>query len=202
MTEEDWDDWQARILGAATRARAAMASGATLDQVLCDFAAREKFDELDAQAALCQIATRAMDRDCAEFIVQNASKGRSRDYARLTLADLELLGETPAVDGVDNFTRWHRQDAIIERKPYQLYTRAREPGWSKSVAIYRTDVPLEAPSGKNPHWLSGEGLTFESVCADVLRSAAAWPSELCVLRNEPEQFLLHFVRAPSGHARA
>jgi hypothetical protein len=36
---------------------------------------------------------------------------------------------------------------------------------------------------------------FERLCADVRRSAAAWPTELRILRDEPDQLLLHFRRA-------
>jgi hypothetical protein len=70
------------------------------------------------------------------------------------------------------------------------------------VVIYRTDVPLEAPAAEPTRRLSGESLTFESVCENVRRSAAVWPSELRILRDEPEQLWLHFLRAPSAHARA
>jgi len=192
------DDWQVHIRGAATRARTAMASGATLDEVLWGFRVRERFDAEDSEAALCHIAARAMDPLCANAIINGSSQGRS--YARLTLADLELLGDIPDVGGVDHFTRMHRHEAVIERKPYLLYARAQNPGWEGTVALYRTDVPLEAPLVEPSSWLSGDRVTFEDVCDNVRGSAAAWPSELCILRDEPHMFLLRFLRAPSAHA--
>lgn len=193
-----WDDWQARIRRAATRARTAMASGATLDEVLWGFRVREQFDSEDTESALCQIAARAMDPLCANFIVRGSSAGYS--YARLTPADLELLGDTPEFGGVDHFTQIHRHQAIIERKPYLLYAPSQNPAWSGAVALYKTDIPLDAPSEQPTNWLSGDLVTFEGVCDNVRRSAVAWPSELCILRDEPDLLLVRFLRVPSVNA--
>ena len=175
-----------------------MASGTTLDEVLWGFRVREKFDSEDSEAALCQIAARAMDPLCAKAIIKGSSEGRS--YARLTLADLELLGDIPDVGGVDYFTQMHRHEAIIERKPYLLYAPSPNPAWSGSVALYRTDIPLEAPSEQPMNMLSGKLVTFEGVCDNVRRSAVAWPSELHILRDEPDLLLVRFLRVPSVNA--
>jgi hypothetical protein len=176
-----------------------MASGTTLDEILWGFRVREKFDYEDSAAALCRMAARAMDARCANVIINGVSQ-EGGSYARLTLADLELLGDIPDVSGVDEFTQSHRHEAIIERKPYLLYARAQDPGWEGTVALYKTDVPLEAPLGKPTSRLSGALATFEFFCDNVRRSAAAWPSELCILRDEPDLVLLRFLRAPSAHA--
>jgi hypothetical protein len=44
--------------------------------------------------------------------------------------------------------------------------------------------------------ISGDGVTFERICNDARTAAAAWPTELRILREEPDQLLLHFLRAP------
>jgi hypothetical protein len=110
--------------------------------------------------------------------------------------ELELLGDTPRVGGADYFTRCSRDDAIIERRPYLLYVRNRET--TGSVYTYRSATPLEAAavSAAVAGWISGETVTFERVCDDVRKAAAAWPTELRILRDEPDQLLLHFLRAP------
>lgn len=194
---ESWDNWEARIAASASRARAALAAGATLDDVLRTFRTRDRLDTLDAEAALGRIASQEMDRHTAELIVRNSSV---RSYAHLTLADLELLGDTPRGADVAVFTRYHRDEAIIERKPFLLYVR--RPETTRSVALHASVIPLDEPLAEHTHQISGEAVTFEGICDDVRRSAAAWPTELSILRNAPDQLLLHFVRAPSNNAKA
>jgi hypothetical protein len=60
------------------------------------------------------------------------------------------------------------------------------------VYSYTSTTPLEAPPA---HGRGLSGGMFERLCADVRRSAAAWPTELRILRDEPDQLLLHFLRA-------
>lgn len=169
-----------------------MAAGGTLDDVLRTFRTWDCLGPIESIEALCKIA--AMGLSCAKMIVSNSCAGRS--YAELTLADLELLGDAPRVGGVDPFTRWYRNNAIIERKPYLLYMR----DTTRSVYLYASATPLEGPPASpttaTGGWISGNGVTFERVCDDVRRSAAAWPIELRILRDEPDQLLLHFLRAP------
>ncbi len=202
---DTWEVWQERITAAATRARIAMAAGATLDDVLCRFRTRDQLETLDMQDALCRIASREMDRHTAELIIRDSS---IRSYAHLTLGDLELLGDVPSVsvcdvhgvDDVDRFTRNHRDHAIIERKPFLLYVRSRET--AQAVELHASTVPLDEPLPKFTSCINGQLVTFESVCNDVRRSVAAWPTELHILRDEPDQLLLYFLRAPSKNPQA
>ena len=116
---ETWDVWQERITAAVGRARKAMSSGATLDDVLCRFRTRDQLDTLDAEVALCRIASREMDPHTAEMIVRNPS---GRSYAHLALADLELLGDAPSVGDVDGLTRHnppHQRRSRHVRGPLQ-----------------------------------------------------------------------------------
>jgi hypothetical protein len=183
-----------RIAAAAARARTAMAAGATLDDVLRTFRTLDQLGVIESMRALMEISK--MDLSCAKLIVANSCEGRS--YAQLTLADLELLGDAPHVGGVDHFTRRSRADANIERKPYLLCVRDRRT--TRSVAVYSSAIPLEAqpahPAIEMAGTITGDSVTFERVCEDVRRAAAAWPTELRILRDEPDQLLLHFVRAP------
>jgi hypothetical protein len=188
------EEGDARIAAAAARARVAMAAGATLDDVLRTFRTHDQFSPLESIKALRKIAR--LDLSCAKVIIGNSCEGRS--YAHLTLVDLELLGDVPWVGGVDFFTCCHREQAIIERKPYLLYVRDRRT--TRSVYLYASARPLEMqpahPALDMAGSITGDGITFERVCEDVRRSAAAWPTELRVLRDEPDQLLLHFLRAP------
>jgi hypothetical protein len=70
------------------------------------------------------------------------------------------------------------------------------------VNTYTSAIPLEAqpahPGIERAGSITGDSVTFERVCDDVRRAAAAWPTELRILRDEPDQLLLlHFLRAPS-----
>jgi hypothetical protein len=189
------EEWKARLAAAAARGRAAMSGGATLDEVLRAFRFKDELGSNESIWALREIS--AMALSCAKLIVSNSCEGRS--YAQLTLADLDLLGDTPRVGGgVDYFTRCSRDDAIIERKPYLLYVRSRHTAWS--VDTYTSAIPLEAQTAHvatgTGGSISGDDVTFERVCNDVRKAAAAWPTELRILRDEPDQLLLHFLRAP------
>ncbi|HEY0195573.1 MAG TPA: hypothetical protein VGC42_30880 [Kofleriaceae bacterium] len=187
----------ARISVAAARARAAMTGGATLDEVLRAFRDQDELGAIGSIQALRELS--AMEMSCAKDIVSNACEGRS--YAHLSLADLELLGDVPRVGGVDYFTRRHRDDAIIERKPYLLYVRA--PEATRSVDLHPAAIPLAAPpDGEHAGCITGDCVTFERVCDDVRRAAAAWPTELRILRDEHDQLLLHFLRATSASEAA
>jgi hypothetical protein len=180
MTGES-DEGDARIAAAAARARTAMAAGATLDDVLRMF--RSQFGSVQSILALRKIA--AMDLRCLMRIVFNDER---RSYAHLTLADLELLSDAPS--GMGRRTLSNRHSAIMEGNPYLLYVRNRET--TEYVYIYTSTMPLEAPPS------AGRGIsggTFESLCDDVRRSAAACPAEVRILRDEPDQLLLHFLRA-------
>lgn len=194
---EPWDVWQERITAAATRARMAMASGATLAEVLCRFRTRDQLDTFDMEAAVCRIASRELDRHTAELIVRNPS---GRSYAHLTLADLELLGDTPSAGGVDSFTRHHRDFAIIDREPFLLYVRSRRT--TQAVELHASTFPLDEPPAEYTHCISGELITFEGVCNDVRRSVAAWPTEFRILRDQPDELLLYILRAPSKNPQA
>lgn len=85
-----------------------------------------------------------------------------------------------------------RDDAIIERKPYVLFVRDHDS--TTHVYFYASATPLEAPPQCDAG--SSHGPTFERVRDDVRGAAAAWPTEPRVLRDEPDQILLHFLRAP------
>jgi hypothetical protein len=190
------EDRDRRLAGAAARARAAMTAGATLDDVLRTFRDDEQLGAIEAIKALRELAP--MDLSCAKLFVSSFCEGRS--YAHLTLSDLELLGDMSHVEGVDYFTRRHHEDAIIRRKPYLLYVR--DLRTSRSVLIYVSATPLAAePMHSAPGetgWISGDDVTFERICDDARRAAAAWPSGLRIVRDEPDQMLLHFIRAPSA----
>jgi hypothetical protein len=193
------EDGATRIAAAAARGRAAMSAGATLDEVLHRFRTDDELGSIESMIALREMSP--MGLSCAKLIVSNACDGQS--YAQLTLADLDLLGDTPRVGGVDYFTRCDRDHAIIERKPFLLYVRDRH--MTRSVNTYASAIPLEAPpahaeSGTGGS-ISGDTVTFERVCGDVRKAAAAWPTELRIVRDEPDQLLLHFLRAPFPDGR-
>jgi hypothetical protein len=190
------EGWEARVAAAAARGRAAMSAGATLDEVLQTFRTHDELGSIQSMMALREMSP--MDLSCAKLIVSNACEGRS--YAHLTLADLDLLGDTPRVAGVDYFTRCSRDDAIIERKPFLLYVRNRQT--TRSVDTYTSAIPLAAPpANETAGSITGETVTFERVCDDVRRAAAVWPTELRILRDEPDELLLHFLRAASDDQR-
>jgi hypothetical protein len=155
--------------------------------VLRRFRTDDELGAIESMQALREVAP--IELTCAKMIVANAFEGRS--YAHLTLADLELLSDVPETGGVDFFTRRSREDAIIERKPYLLYIR--EP---EGVGLVASTTPLDEPPPP-PRWGSMSG-PFEAVRDDVRRSAAAWPTELRIERDEPGRLLLHFLRARSG----
>jgi hypothetical protein len=107
----------------------------------------------------------------------------------LTSSNLDLLGDAPRVGGVDYFTRRSRDDAIIERRPYLLYVRDRQT--ASSVHTYTSEIPLEEQpvhsAADAAGSITGDSVTFERVCDDLRRAAAAWPTELRILRDEPDQ---------------
>jgi hypothetical protein len=169
-----------------------MAAGATLDDVLRAFRTQDQFSPFHSIKALRKIA--GIGLSCAMVIVDNSCGGRS--YAHLTLTDLELLSHRPSHSGVDSSTYHDRENAIIERKPYLLYVRDRLT--TRSVDLYTSATPLDTQPTRPGGSITGDGVTFERVCDNVRKSAAAWPTELRILRDEPDQLLLHFLRAPSG----
>jgi hypothetical protein len=66
------------------------------------------------------------------------------------------------------------------------------------VYLYSSATPLDTPPiPGGPEGITGDTVTFERVCDDVRRAVAAWPSELRIIRDEPDHLLLHFIRAPS-----
>lgn len=182
-------DRERRMAEIAGRARAAMAHGATLDDVLRTFREVEGLRAIEATVALREIAP--IDLCCAKLLVDNFCDGKRYD---LTLADLDLLADAPRVGGVDFFTRRHRDDAIVERRPYVLY--ARHPTSLTSVRIAASATPLD----HMPHEagsITGASVTFERVTGDVRQAAAAWPTEIRLLRDEPDTLLIQFLRARS-----
>lgn len=190
------DDDDRRFAAIAARARAAMTAGATLDDVLRTFRTDEQLGAIESMRALRTLAP--MDLSCVKLLVSNWCEGRS--YAHLTLSDLELLSDAPNTRGVDYFMRRHRDDAIIERKPYLLYVRNRQTTGSVSVYTSATLLdtqPTEPPPGMIGS-ISGSSVTFERVCDNARRAAAAWPNELRIVRDEPDQLLLQFLRAASA----
>lgn len=187
------EDSDTRVAAAAARARAAMAAGATVDDVVRGFRDDDQLDAIAAILALREIAAAPMGLSCAKLIVSEICEGRS--YAQLTLADLDLLGDASRVSGVDYFTCRNRDRAIIERKPYLLYVRNRQT--NRSVYFYASATPLERQPAHPPIERADQTPgTFEGVCDDVRGSAAAWPTELLIMRDEPDHLLLHFIRAP------
>jgi hypothetical protein len=83
-----------------------------------------------------------MDLSCAKIIVSNSCEGRS--YAQLMLADLELLGDTPRVGGVDYFTRCSRNDAIFcDSETDRLLLERVGPGVLVVIAELGADRALE-----------------------------------------------------------
>ncbi len=101
----------------------------------------------------------------AKTIVSNFCEGRS--YAHLTLADLDVLG-------------------------CLLYARLRVG----VVAVASSAVPLAALPADGRHGsISGAGVTFERVVASGRTAAAAWPTELALERDAPDQMLVRFLRA-------
>ena len=178
----------ARIAAAAARARAAMAAGATLDDVLRTFRTGDGLSALESMDALQEIA--AMDLSFAKLIVSNSCAGRS--YAQLTLADLELLGDAR---GLDYVTRYFHLEAIIERKPFLLYER--DPSSTSDMYRYLSATPLETPPAHRTICDSMTG-SFDRVCASAHMDATALPTELRILRDEPDQMLLHFLRVSSA----
>jgi hypothetical protein len=168
-----------------------MSRGTSLDDVLRDLREVEGLGTIESIRVLRTIAPITLN--CAKGIVFNAEEGRS--YASVTLAVLDTLADTPSVGGVDFFTSCNREAAIIDRKPYLLYARDRG---SSAVRLYTSDVALEhAPGFEAPGWICGDTVTFERVCDDVRRAAAAWPSELRIVRDGLDELLLHVVRARS-----
>ncbi len=186
------DELDKRLSAIGNRAREAMARGATLDDVLNGFRIAEGLRSIESIIALRAIAL--IDSTCAKDIVTNSSEGQS--YAHVTLSILDTLADTPRTGGVDFFTRGQRDTAIIHGEPYVLYTR--DPSSSSRVRTYTSKLPLaQAPHLDTLTGISGDTVTFERVCNDVRRSAAAWPTEFRVVRDEPDELLLHVTRARS-----
>jgi hypothetical protein len=182
------EEWNTRIVAASDRARAAMAAGATLDDVLNTFRTDDKLGTIESMMALREIAP--IPLWCLTGLLGDYRAGRRYRYAHLTLADLEMLGNAPP-DGVGFVIHSCRADAIIERKPYVLLVRDHPypRKWRKWISA----IPLETPP---PHNNSSVYGVFESVCSEARRVAAVWPTELRLLRDEPDQLLLHFLRTP------
>jgi hypothetical protein len=80
------EEWEARIKAVADRARAAMAAGATLDEVLRTFRTDDQLGSIASMRALMELS--GMGLSCAKLIVSNSCEGRS--YGQLTLNDLVL----------------------------------------------------------------------------------------------------------------
>jgi hypothetical protein len=148
--------------------------------VLRTFRTHDKLGAVEAMLALREIVP--IPLWCSKILVTSC-----RSYAHLTLADLEMLGNAPP-DGVNHFIHFLRNDAIIDRKPYLLLVRdhPRPRMWTSAI-------PLETPPTRSDGSTYGP---FVSVCGDARRAAAVWPAELRILRDDPDQLLLHFLRAP------
>jgi hypothetical protein len=61
--------------------------------------------------------------------------------------------------------------------------------------MWTSAIPLETPPTHSDGSTYGP---FESVYGDSRTAAAVWPTELRILGDEPDQLLLHFLRAPLG----
>lgn len=171
----------------ARRIRTELLAGSTLDDVLRTLRA-EGHGSVAVIAALRRAS--GMNLGTSKTIVAGFCEGRS--YARLTLEELDILGNAPRVGGVDYFTVMHRDDAIIERKPWLLYERQRACG----VAWASSEVPIAALPADGRHGsVSGAGVTFESVAASTRTAAAAWPTEIAIERDEADTMLVRFLRA-------
>lgn len=179
-----------RIAELAQRIRIEMLGGLTLDDVLRALK-REEYNSVMVVAAVRALGN--MGLATAKDIVSTWCEGRS--YAHLTVADLELLGDAPHVAGVEFFTRMDRDRAIIDRKPWILVARKSK----QSVYTIASRVPLAAlpsPLADGQYGSrSGASVSFESVAAELRTAAAAWPTEIAIERDEPDELLVHFVRA-------
>jgi hypothetical protein len=118
-----------RSAAVGARARAAMAAGARLDDVLRTFRTHDNLGAIGSILALREIMP--IPLWCSKILV---TSGRS--YAHLTLADLEMLRNAPP-DGVNHFIHFVCNDAIIERKPYLLLARdhPRPPMWTSAIPL-------------------------------------------------------------------
>jgi hypothetical protein len=181
-----------RISALGARIRAEMIAGSTLDDVLHALH-REVYGAVELVAAVREVG--GMQLTTAKVLVSNICDGRR--YPHLTLADLELLGDTPRTGSVDYFTHRERDDAIVDRKPWLLYARKSK----QSVYVLTSAIPLAAfpaPLREGEYGSrSGSSVSFESVAADARAAAAAWPTEIAIERDDPDELLLHFLRAPS-----
>jgi hypothetical protein len=168
----------------ARRIRTELLAGSTLDDVLRTLRA-EEHGLLRIIAALRRAS--GMNLGTSKTIVARFWEGRS--YARMTLDDLDILGNAPRVGGVDFITAMLRDDAIIDRKPWLLY--ARQCAWG--VACASSEVPIAALPAHGRHGsVSG---TFESVAASTRTAAAAWPTEIAIECDEADAMLVRFLRA-------
>lgn len=171
----------------AQRIRADLHAGATLDEVLGALRA-ERCGPLMAMAALKRAT--GMGLGAAKIIVSEFCEGRS--FAHLTLAELDALGDAPRVAGVNSQTSGARDHAIMYRKPWLLYARL-GPG---VVAAAASSMPLAAlPADRRHGTINGSTVSFEGVVAAARLAAAACPSEIAIERDEPDQMLVHFLRA-------
>ena len=185
------DDLLERLAARGVRARAAMAGGTTLDAILTELRDHEQLNSIACMRVVMEMA--AISLVCAKDLVSSWCEGRS--YAHLTLADLDLLADTPRAGGVTFFLRTYRDAAIIDRKPYLRY--ARDPDHPSSVDTFTSSAPPPARPRTASGSISGGTVTFDRIRDDARRAAAAWPTEIRILRDEPDELLLHFLRAPS-----
>lgn len=171
----------------AWRIRADLQAGATLDDVL-GVLRTERHGPLKVMAALRRMC--GLRFGTAKTLVADFCEGRS--YAHLTLADLDLLGDAPRPGRGEHFPGDARDYAIIERRPWLLYAR-QAPG---SVAAASARAPIATLPADGRHGgIYGASVSFEGVATSTRAAAAAWPHELVIERDEPDQMLVRFVRA-------
>jgi hypothetical protein len=181
-----------RIARLAKRIRAEMQAGSTLDASVRKLRS-ESHGAVEVIAAVRELGN--MQLTTAKQIVSSMCEGQS--FEHLSLVDIDLLGDTPRA-GVDFFVSRHRDEAIIDRKPWLLYARKS----NLAVHVITSAVPLAvfpAPLRDGQYGsISGASVSFESVTAKARAAAAAWPNEIAIERDEPDELLLRFLRAPTA----
>lgn len=180
------DELDARLAAIAARGRDAMAAGTTLDDVLHGMKHRDHLGPIEAMIALRTMSP--MSLPCAKDLVSRWCEGAS--YAHVTLAELDVLGDAPRVRGVDFFVRCERDAAVIAREPYLLYAAGVAP--ATGTQLWRSAMPL-ATRSRQASGSSSE--SFAVVRARVHAAIAAWPGEIRVVRDEPGELSVQFMRA-------
>jgi hypothetical protein len=180
-----------RIAAAAARGMANLRIGKPLDDVLQAFREDDRLGAIASMMALRAIEDISLK--AAKELVSAACAGER--FPHLGLEELRHLARIPGPPSDRSWLPTHLEGAIISGRAWKLFVRA-EPG---SVRYFDATTPDPSRAGS----MHGSAISFDAI-RDEVRGAVSqpgWSEELRIVRDEPDQLLVHFLRVRESSGR-